>query len=95
VWAIRRCFLEIPFSVAGKLSLANRVTSSDELYRIYGLTPQEGPIEMAMVREMTHLPNNRRKSFALGSCSCTVIAAKHQAVVTKNANARLSQWTRT
>src|ERR1700736_2393311 len=28
---------------------ANRVTWSDELYRIYGLTPQEGPIDMAMV----------------------------------------------
>src|ERR1700758_4293797 len=32
--------------------IANRVTWSDELYRIYGLTPQEGPIDMAMVSEM-------------------------------------------
>src|SRR6201987_2946670 len=30
--------------------IANRVTWSDELYRIYGLTPQAGPIDMAMVR---------------------------------------------
>jgi PAS domain S-box-containing protein len=34
--------------------IANRVTWSDELYRIYGLSPQEGPIDMAMVGEMIH-----------------------------------------
>jgi PAS domain S-box-containing protein len=34
--------------------IANRVTWSEELYRIYGLTPQEGPIDMAIVREMMH-----------------------------------------
>src|ERR1700735_1537714 len=34
--------------------IANRVTWSDELYRIYGLRPQEGPIDMAMGGEMIH-----------------------------------------
>src|SRR6266436_5669409 len=42
--------------------IANRVTWSDELYRIYGLTPQEGPIDMAMVSEMIH-PNDREHVF--------------------------------
>lgn len=42
--------------------VANRVTWSDELYRIYGLTPQEGPIDMAMVREMIH-PDDREHVF--------------------------------
>jgi PAS domain S-box-containing protein len=42
--------------------IANRVTWSDELYRIYGLTPQEGPIDMAMVREMMH-PDDRDHVF--------------------------------
>ena len=42
--------------------IANRVTWSDELYRIYGLTPQEGPIDMAMVREMIH-PDDREHVF--------------------------------
>src|SRR5260370_20133666 len=38
--------------------IANRVTWSDELYRIYGLTPREGSIDRAMVREMIH-PDDR------------------------------------
>lgn len=42
--------------------IANRVTWSDELYRIYGLTPQEGPIDMAMVSEMIH-PDDRDHVF--------------------------------
>ena len=42
--------------------IANRVTWSDELYRIYGLTPQEGPIDMAMVSEMIH-PDDREHVF--------------------------------
>jgi len=42
--------------------IANRVTWSDELYRIYGLTPQEGPIDMTMVREMIH-PDDREYVF--------------------------------
>jgi PAS domain S-box-containing protein len=42
---------------------ANRVTWSAELYRIYGLPPQEGSIDMAMVREMMH-PDDRERVFA-------------------------------
>src|SRR5246500_1114252 len=42
--------------------IANRVTWSDELYRIYGLTPLEGPIDMAMVSEMIH-PDDREHVF--------------------------------
>ena len=42
--------------------IANRVTWSDELYRIYGLTPPQGPIDMAMVREMIH-PDDRDHVF--------------------------------
>src|ERR1700746_3833069 len=42
--------------------IENRVIWSDELYRIYGLSPQEGPIDMAMVREMIH-PEDRELVF--------------------------------
>jgi len=42
--------------------IANRVTWSDELYRIYGLRPQEGSIDMAMVGEMIH-PDDREHVF--------------------------------
>src|ERR1700741_1367049 len=43
--------------------IANGVTWSAELYRIYGLTPQEGPIDMTMVREMIH-PDDRERVFS-------------------------------
>jgi PAS domain S-box-containing protein len=43
--------------------IANRVIWSDELYRIYGLTPQEGPIDMAMVSNMIH-PDDRDHVFS-------------------------------
>ena len=42
--------------------IAGRVIWSDELYRIYGLRPQEGPIDMAMVSEMIH-PDDREHVF--------------------------------
>ena len=42
--------------------IENRVIWSDELYRIYGLVPQEGPIDLAMVREMIH-PADREFVF--------------------------------
>jgi PAS domain S-box-containing protein len=42
--------------------ISNLVTWSDELYRIYGLSPQQGPIDMAMVREMMH-PEDREFVF--------------------------------
>ena len=38
--------------------IENRVTWSDELYRIYGLPPQKSPIDVAMVLEMIH-PEDR------------------------------------
>src|ERR1700733_12050958 len=41
---------------------ANRVTWSAELYRIYGLPPQEGSIDMAMVREMMN-PDEQEHVF--------------------------------
>ena len=40
----------------------NRVIWSNELYRIYGLSPREGPIDMAMVRDMIH-PDDREAVF--------------------------------
>src|SRR5580704_9161185 len=42
--------------------IENRVIWSDELYRIYGLRPQQGPIDLAMVREMIH-PEDRELVF--------------------------------
>jgi PAS domain S-box-containing protein len=42
--------------------VANRVTWSAELYRIYGLPPQEESIDMTMVREMMH-PDDRERVF--------------------------------
>jgi PAS domain S-box-containing protein len=38
------------------------VTWSDELYRIYGLIPQPGPIDMAMISQMIH-PDDRERVF--------------------------------
>ena len=42
--------------------ITGHVTWSAELYRIYGLSPQEGPIDMAMVGEMIH-PDDRKRVF--------------------------------
>src|ERR1700739_1535841 len=42
--------------------IENRVIWSDELYRIYGLSPQQGPIDMAICREMIH-PEDREFVF--------------------------------
>ena len=41
---------------------ANRITWSDELYRIYGLRPQERPMDLATLREMIH-PEDRESVF--------------------------------
>lgn len=43
---------------------ANRVIFSDETYRIFGLLPQEGPIDLAIVREMIH-PDDREAVFRI------------------------------
>jgi PAS domain S-box-containing protein len=40
----------------------DRVTWSDETYRIFGLKPQEGPIDLATVRELIH-PEDRETVF--------------------------------
>jgi len=40
----------------------DRVTWSDETYRIYGLRPQKGPIDLATIREMIH-PEDRESVF--------------------------------
>jgi PAS domain S-box-containing protein len=42
--------------------ITSRVTWSAELYRIYGLSPQDGPIDMALVSEMIH-PGDRERVF--------------------------------
>jgi PAS domain S-box-containing protein len=42
--------------------IGNRVIWSDEVYRIYGLSPQKGPIDMAICREMIH-PGDREFVF--------------------------------
>ena len=42
--------------------ITGRVTWSAELHRIYGLPPQDGPIDMALVGEMIH-PDDRERVF--------------------------------
>jgi len=42
--------------------IENRVIWSDEVYRIYGLDPQQGPIDLAKVGEMIH-PEDRELVF--------------------------------
>jgi PAS domain S-box-containing protein len=42
----------------------DRVTWSDETYRIYGLMPQKGPIDVATIREMIH-PDDRESVFRI------------------------------
>ena len=44
--------------------IENRITWSDELYRIYGLPPQDGPIDIAVLRELMH-PDDREPVFQL------------------------------
>jgi PAS domain S-box-containing protein len=43
---------------------SDRVTWSDETYRIYGLMPQKGPIDLATIREMVH-PEDRETVFRI------------------------------
>jgi PAS domain S-box-containing protein len=42
--------------------ITGSVTWSDELYRIYGLSPQDGPVDMTMVGKMIH-PEDRERVF--------------------------------
>jgi len=43
---------------------SDRVTWSDETYRIYGLIPQKGPIDLVTIREMVH-PEDRESVFQI------------------------------
>ena len=43
---------------------SDRVTWSDETYRIYGRMPQKGPIDLATIREMVH-PEDRETVFRI------------------------------
>jgi len=43
---------------------SDRVTWSDETYRIYGLVPQKGPVDLATIREMVH-PEDRETVFRI------------------------------
>ncbi len=42
----------------------DRVTWSDETYRLYGLIPQQGPMDLARIREMIH-PEDRETVFRI------------------------------
>ncbi len=42
--------------------IANRMAMSDELFRIYGLPPQEEPLDIAIISEMLH-PEDRERCF--------------------------------
>src|SRR5580692_6654441 len=46
----------------------NQVTCSDEYYRIFGLVPRKGPIDIATVREMIH-PDDREYVFQIAEDS--------------------------
>ena len=76
--------------------VANRVTWSAELYRIYGLPPQEGSIDMAMVREMMH-PDDREHVFGAAEevivvcCKCGANAAAEHRVVRPTGEVRTVQ----
>jgi PAS domain-containing protein len=59
--------------------LTDRVIWSDELYRIYGLPPQEGPIDMAMIREMIH-PEDREFVFRGAEDSAVRAQGEHRIV---------------
>jgi PAS domain S-box-containing protein len=72
--------------------ITGRVIWSDELYRIYGLSPREGPVEMAMVGEMIH-PEDRERVFRdadTAARSGTPAAAEHR-VIRPNGEVRTVQ----
>jgi PAS domain S-box-containing protein len=72
--------------------LENSVTWSDELYRIYGLPPGEGPIDMAIVFEMVH-PEDRenvRREADEAIRSGTPLRTEHR-IVRPNGEVRFVQ----
>jgi PAS domain S-box-containing protein len=44
----------------------NSVIFSDETYRIHGMTPQEDPLDLAIIREATH-PEDRERVFQIAT----------------------------
>src|SRR3984885_6735864 len=72
--------------------ITGHVTWSAELYRIYGLSPQEGPIDMAMVGEMIH-PDDRERVFrqADDAVRSGVSAAAEHRVVRPDGEVRIVQ----
>jgi len=58
-------WLKIAVSIASAATMRSSPTLctwSNETYRIFGLTPQEGPIDLDKVPEMTH-PDDRKMVF--------------------------------
>jgi PAS domain S-box-containing protein len=72
--------------------ITGSVTWSDELFRIYGLSPQAGPIDMAMVSQMIH-PDDRERVFreADEAARGGVPAAAEHRVVRPNGEVRTVQ----
>jgi PAS domain S-box-containing protein len=72
--------------------LEHRVTWSDELYRIYGLPPGKGPIDMAMVFEMVHPEDRERVAREADEAvrSGTPFKAEHR-IVRPNGEVRFVQ----
>jgi PAS domain S-box-containing protein len=70
----------------------HRVTWSDELYRIYGLPPGKGPIDMAMVFEMVHPEDRERVAREADEAvrSGTPFKAEHR-IVRPNGEVRFVQ----
>jgi len=68
------------------------VTWSDELYRIYGLSPQDGPIDVTKVSEMIH-PDDRERVFreADEAVRSGVPAAAEHRVVRPDGKVRIVQ----
>ena len=63
---------------------------SDELYRIYGLDPQSGPIDIAKIGEMIH-PDDRERVFreAEEGVRCGVSAAAEHRVIRPDGDVRI------
>ena len=67
------------------------MTWSDELYRIYGLDPQKGPIDMAMVREMIHT-EDREHVFRKAEEQFVVACTLRQNIVSIVPTVRCAQY---
>jgi len=68
-------WLKIAVSIASAATMRFSPTLciwSDETYRIFGLMPQEGPIDLDKVREMTH-PDDREIVFRTAEHAADVV----------------------